>query len=133
MRIRESSIKEIFTQGEREAPLEACGYLAGKDNVVIRVFPMVNIDKSEEHFSFDPVEQFRVMREARNEGVDILGVYHTHPNSPARPSAEDIKLAYDSSAVYVIASLLPGLEKVRAYKILKGEVTEELLTVEKNV
>ena len=133
MRIRESSIKEIFTQGERETPLEACGYLAGKDNAVNKVFPMANIDKSEEHFSFDPAEQFKVMREARNEGLDILGVYHTHPNSPAGPSAEDIKLAYDSSVVYVIASLLPGSKKVRAYKISKGEVTEELLMVDKNV
>lgn len=133
MKIKESDVIKIFKQGGEEAPLEACGYLAGKDNIVTKVFPMVNLDKSEEHFSFDPAEQFRVMREARNEGLDIFGVYHTHPNSTAKPSAEDIKLAYDSSVVYVIASLLPGLEDIKAYKILQGEVTEELLTVDKNV
>lgn len=133
MKIFESDVVKIFEQGEREAPLEACGYLAGKDNVVTKVFPMVNIDKSEEHFTFAPAEQFRVMRKARNEGLDILGVYHTHPNSAARPSAEDIKLAYDASVVYVIASLLPGLKAFKAYKISKGEVKEELLMVEKNV
>jgi len=133
MKISESDVKAIFKQGKEESPLEACGYLAGKDNAVTKVFPMVNIDKSKEHFSFDPAEQFKVMREVRNVGLDILGVYHTHPNSPAKPSAEDIKLAYDNSVVYVIASLLSGLEDIKAYKISKGEAAQELLTVEKNV
>ena len=132
MKISESDVKAIFKQGKEESPLEACGYLAGKNGSVIKIVPMRNIDKSEEHFSFDPAEQFKVMRESRNEGLDILGVYHTHPNSPARPSVEDIKLAYDSSVVYVIASLLPGMEEIKAYKITKGEVNEELLMVEKN-
>jgi len=105
MRIPKTIIETIFAQGERESPNEACGYLAGTNGEVRKAVPMTNVDHSPEHFSLDPREQFAALRQSRGEGLDILAVYHTHPASPARPSAEDIRLAYDPATVYVIASL----------------------------
>ncbi|OGF44424.1 MAG: hypothetical protein A2452_06060 [Candidatus Firestonebacteria bacterium RIFOXYC2_FULL_39_67] len=130
MKIRKRDIEEIFAQGEIEAPIEACGYLGGKNGVIKKIFPMRNVDESKDHFSLDPAEQFKVMREARIEGFDILGVYHTHPNSPARPSEEDIKLAYDADKIYVIASLEGGKREAKVFKILEGAVKEEFLEIE---
>ena len=86
-------IKKLFSHGEKEAPLESCGYLAGKENVVIKQYPMQNIDQSEQHFSLDPAEQFQAIRKARSKGLEILAVYHSHPATPARPSLEYIQLA----------------------------------------
>ena len=129
MEIKKADILKIFSQGEKEAPIEACGYLAGKENTVMKIFPMKNIDDSEEHFSLDPEEQFKVMREARSEGLEIIGVYHTHPNSPARPSVEDIRLAHDNTKIYIIASLLSGSKEIKAYKILEGNVKEKILMI----
>jgi len=114
--------EEIFAHGLREAPLEACGYLSGSGAAVVRAHPMRNADQSPEHFTLDPEEQFRVIREARAQNLKILAVYHTHPASPARPSAEDIRLAFDPNIVYVIASLLGGQRDIKAFNIAGGVV-----------
>ncbi len=130
MRIPKKIVETIFAQGERESPNEACGYLAGTNGEVKKAVPMTNVDHSPEHFSLDPREQFAAVRQTRGEGLDILAVYHTHPASPARPSDEDIRLAYDPAAVYVIASLVPGKREAKAFRIRQGAVTPEELVVE---
>lgn len=127
-KINQEIVNQIFKHGESEAPIEACGYLAGKDNIVIKSYPMANKDRSEEHFALDPEEQFKVIREANSLGLKILAVYHTHPVTPARPSNEDIRLAYDPNIVYVIASLLD--KDIKAFKIRKGEVLTLKIEIE---
>ncbi|MBW2366750.1 MAG: M67 family metallopeptidase [Deltaproteobacteria bacterium] len=129
MKILKQIVTDVFKQAKAEAPLEACGYLAGKDGVITESFPMTNIDRSETHFSFDPEEQFNVMRFVREKGLKILGVYHSHPETPARPSAEDIRLAYDPDISYVIASTANNLEDIESFKIKQGKVTPEPLEI----
>lgn len=107
---------EMLDQARREAPVEACGYLAGRGRRVARLFPMTNADHSPVHFSFLPEEQLRVVRVARAAGLRLLGCYHSHPAGPPRPSAEDLALARDPAAVYLIVSLLPGHESPVAFR-----------------
>ena len=120
--ILQSIRAKILAHAQRELPIEACGYLAGKDGVVTRIFELTNIDQSNEHFSFDPKEQFNVMRTTRNEGLELIANYHSHPETPARPSEEDIKLAYDPNILYFIASLADGAQDLKAFSIKHGEV-----------
>lgn len=101
------------------APIESCGYLSGQDNQVAKFYPMTNIDNSPEHFTFDPKEQFSVLKEARREGKGLLAVYHSHPASPARLSQEDIRLFNDPNTVYIIVSLMQGVEDMKAFKVIK--------------
>jgi proteasome lid subunit RPN8/RPN11 len=119
MKIDQAIVAAIFLQGEKELPAEACGYLAGHEDHVTHRYPMTNTDHSPEHFTLDPQEQFKVIKTIRQEGLQLLAVYHTHPQSPARPSDEDIKLAYDPTIVYIIASLI-GAKAIKAFKIVKG-------------
>ena len=100
-------------------PIESCGYLAGKDNVITSFYPMTNIDNSPEHFSFDPKEQFSVVKEVRAKEEKILAVYHSHPETPARLSEEDIKLFNDPDPVYIIVSLKDELPQIKGFKVLK--------------
>jgi proteasome lid subunit RPN8/RPN11 len=79
--------------------------LTGKGNEAIKQYPLTNIDHSPEHFSFDPKEQFAVLREARSQGLQIIANYHSHPESSARPSEEDIRLAFDPDIIYIILTL----------------------------
>lgn len=125
MKIPQKIVDEIFDQAREETPLEACGYLAGTGDMVQARYPMTNIDQSEEHFSFDPKEQFAAVKQARAAGLSLLAVYHSHPASPARPSEEDIRLAYDPQMLYIIASLQDFY--IKAFRISEGKVAEELL------
>lgn len=129
MKMLKGILETIYTHAEEEAPLEACGYLAGKEDVVTTNYPMANVDQSEIHYSFDPEEQFRVIKTVRNSGLEIIAAYHSHPETRARPSEEDIRLAHDSSIIYVIVSLENGKRTCGAFSIKEGLVTTEPLEI----
>jgi proteasome lid subunit RPN8/RPN11 len=129
LRIEKKILSALLAHGRREEPNEACGYLAAKDGVVCRHFELRNIDAAPDHYSMDPAEQFAVIRRMRDEGLQVAAVYHSHPETPARPSVEDIRLAHDPGMTYVIVSLMAGVEPVRAFKIKQGEVLDVPLQV----
>ncbi len=114
----------IVKQAKEELPNEACGLLVGVADEVKKRFPLTNVDHSPEHFSFNPAEQFRVLRTARSEGFQILANYHSHPETPSRPSAEDIRLAYDPNILYLILSLASEDPVLKAFQIVNGVSTE---------
>ena len=115
--------KQIYTDMVDHArslsPIESCGYLAGKEGVVTTFFPMTNTDNSPEHFTFDPKEQFAAVKQARANGEQLLSVYHSHPVSPARLSAEDIRLFNDPNTVYIIVSLKEETPVVNGFLVKK--------------
>ena len=129
LKIKQEIVDRIVAHGRNEAPLEACGYLAEKDGVISQHFELTNIDKSPVHFSMDPSEQFAVVKECRNQGLKIRAVYHSHPETPARPSNEDIKLAHDPSLSYIIVSLAEADPKIKSFIIHKGVVELEPLEI----
>lgn len=130
MKIDREIYQQLVAEAHEHSPLECCGYLAGNDNKVTKAYPMKNIDESQIHYSFEPKEQFQVVKEIRNEGLKVLAVYHSHPETPARPSEEDIRLAYDPEVSYVIISLCNNREDVKSFRIQNGKVSPEELTVQ---
>ena len=129
MKIPKEIIDAIFTHAHEDAPIEACGYIAGENEEVKKYYRLKNMDRSEEHFSFEPKEQFETIKAIRAENMEIKGVYHSHPLTPARPSKEDIRLAYDPTISYVIASLADDKETIKSFKIIDGEVTPEPIEI----
>jgi len=129
LRIPQLIINDLFDHAKNGLPEEVCGYLAGTDREVTQQFRLTNIDHSNEHFSFDPKEQFQVVREARKAGLEILANYHSHPETPARPSQEDIRLAYDTNISYVIVSLAAEIPDIKSFRIKNGEVEKEEIEV----
>ena len=103
-------------------PNESCGLIAGTVDgdvkTVEKVYLLTNIDASREHFSMDPKEQLAAVKDARAAGLAMLGNFHSHPESPSRPSEEDKRLAYDSTAEYLILSLMePGNPVLKAFGV----------------
>lgn len=128
MKITTSVLKSITEHGRRELPLEACGYLAQKNGIVTKHYEMRNQDHRGDHFTMDPREQFAAVKDMRESGLKLAAVYHSHPETPARPSEEDIRLAYDPEISYVIISLADqGKTVVKSFKIRKGKVSHEVL------
>lgn len=124
--ITESTYQSILAQAQKDAPVESCGYLLGTDReTATENYPMTNVDHSEEHFSFDPKEQFAAVKYARQRGLKIVGNWHSHPASPSRPSEEDKRLAYDPGILYFILSLAAEKPVLNAFRIVDGEVVEK--------
>jgi len=97
--------ERMLEQARAEAPIEACGILAGSDGRVEKLYTMRNADQSRYHCMMEPKEQFAVVKAIRRAGLKMLAVYHSHPETPARPSEEDVRLALTPDVVYVIVSL----------------------------
>jgi proteasome lid subunit RPN8/RPN11 len=111
-------------------PLEVCGILGGKDGVVSAIYRMTNTDLSNEHFMMDPREQFAVVKDMRAQGLDMAAIYHSHPETPARPSEEDIRLALTPGVSHLIVSLAVAEEPVaRSFRISGGRVEPEDLVL----
>jgi len=121
---------DIVTHARVDAPIEACGLLAGADGVVKRAYRLTNCDASPEHFSLDPREQFAAAKEMRAAGLELLAVYHSHPASPARMSDEDLRLALAPGMRYVIVSLVNAEQpEIKSFTIGDGIPLEEPIAI----
>jgi [CysO sulfur-carrier protein]-S-L-cysteine hydrolase len=130
MDLDETLFKEMVAHGLREFPNEACGLLAGRDGAPGRFYPMTNLDASPVSYRLDPKEQLRVFDEMDEEGVELLGIFHTHTHSEAYPSDTDTRLAFYPDAAYLVMSLSDREAPVlRAFRIVEGEIAEEELTI----
>lgn len=122
--IRKADLQKIFEHCDREYPNEACGILAGTGNRVEKTYSLMSEMPSPAFYRIDSKEHFRVMREMREAGRDLIGIYHSHTVSPAFPSATDVELAYYPEAVYVIVSLMDrGNPDIKGYTICEGRIT----------
>ena len=123
-------LNEIISHCKEVYPNEACGILAGKGNVVQRIYKMTNIEKSGVSYMMEPGEQFTVMKEMRENRLEMTAIYHSHPGASAYPSAKDISLAFYPDSLYVIASLIDDEPAVKAFEIKDGRIREaEILII----
>jgi proteasome lid subunit RPN8/RPN11 len=130
-RITDTAWKLQIADCEKHYPHEACGLLVGpapKDRHSIRiteahVVPNLNTERAHDRFVLDPRTFDQIDREIRKRGLEVVGIYHSHPDHPAEPSAFDLARAQevveafgDNSWVYFIASIVKGkLEICRAW------------------
>jgi len=129
MLIPQNILEQMVAHARQEAPIEACGYLIGKNGRITQCYPVRNDDQAEDHFTFTPEEQHLALLTAEREGLEIMALYHSHPRGAARPSAEDLRLAFDPSLLYVIISLVDRKDSVRAFHIREGKIEEEQVVV----
>ena len=116
----------ILEHARAEAPNEACGLLAGQDGHVARVLAATNVAENPRvGYLMDPHDQIRHFRTIEKQGLDLLGIYHSHPVSQAYPSPTDLTMAYYPEAVYAIISLMRSDHPVlRTFRIVDGQVSE---------
>lgn len=106
-------------------PEEACGLIAGQGASAVAIYPVENRLHSPVAYEMEPVAQIQAMLALEAEGWDMLGIYHSHPHSPAQPSATDLAQAYYPDARYVIISLINSEQPVvRAFSLRDGAATE---------
>ena len=122
--------EDMLEQARAEAPVECCGILAGRDGRAEKLYKMANSEHRRDHFMMAPEQQFEAVKDIRSSSLDMLAIYHSHPETPARPSAEDIRLALTPDVVYVILSLLGNNGPVvKGFQIEDGTVGEVSIDV----
>jgi proteasome lid subunit RPN8/RPN11 len=128
--LKRQHLAEMIAHSREQAPLEACGILAGKQGRVVKLYRARNADRSPVSYRLEPEEQYRVFKDIEERALDIVGIYHSHPTSPPVPSAIDLEQAYYPEAIYFVVSLAdPVKPKAKAFRIVDGETTEEEITL----
>lgn len=115
---------EIVAAARAGYPEEICGLVAGVNNRAARLYPVENILHSPVAYEMNPLEQIKAMLAIEAQGMEMLAIYHSHPNGPAFPSATDIALAFYPDALTLIVSLEEFEKPVMgAFAILDGKVS----------
>ena len=120
---------EIEGHALQAQPSECCGLLSGENGLITDLHRLRNTaQKPETRYFASPEDLFTAMRRIREAGQKLLGVYHSHPRTPAYPSASDVEMAFYPEAIYFIVSLEPGIE-LRAFRIQGSTINDVELSV----
>ena len=120
--------QEMLDYVRQHAPLEACGLLAGQNERVEKVIFVQNRAQSPVRYVMDPYEQLQAFDWIESHGLDLLGIFHSHPAGPEAVSATDIaEAAYE--VVYLIWSRNQNDWQVRGFRIEHGNATEVPLQI----
>lgn len=116
-------------------PLEVCGLLSGTvdgtlNATVASLHRADNLAASSRVYTLDPKAMLRADREAEAAGGQIIGVYHSHTHTDARPSPTDVAEAPDPDWHYVLVSLRDVHPSVRSWRIRDGKIEEETVVLE---
>ncbi|MBW6464430.1 MAG: M67 family metallopeptidase [Dethiobacteria bacterium] len=122
---------EMIRHARGELPYEACGIIAGvAGKKAVKFYPARNELKSETRYNIAPEDLYSILMELEKKGLDVWGIFHSHPSSPAYPSATDIKQSYYPDSYYLIVSFLnPNKPELRVFKIDGEEVAEMVVII----
>ena len=128
LKLKKEDYEKILDHCRKGLPNESCGLLGGTIEGDV-----TNIDESNEHFSMDPKEQLSAIKDIRQNGYQMIGNFHSHPESPSRPSEEDKRLAFDPNIEYLILYLMDaenpvlkafGVDKEKNVTVHELQITE---------
>ena len=121
-------LQKMITHVHAHAPLEACGLLAGRDSKVESVLAVTNQAQSEVRYVMDPIEQLNAFEWIDSNGLELIGIFHSHPTGPEAVSPTDIaQAAY--AVVYVILAPVDNTWRARGFWIENGGYSEVALQV----
>lgn len=126
--LRKRHWQEMLEHVDGQAPLEACGLLAGKNDRVEKVLLVRNQAHSPVRFVMEPYEQLEAFHWIDSHDLELLGIFHSHPAGPETASVTDIKeAAYE--VVHLIWSRNHDRWQARGFWIENGDVTEVPLQI----
>ena len=124
-------VNQILAHAQNDDETEICGFISAKQGKIRAVYPVQNISDSPAcAYKMDEKQQIDAMRNMREAGEELFGIYHSHPSTDAVPSITDIREAAYPEAVYFIVSLnTVGVLEMRAFSLKDDIVTELILDV----
>ena len=116
-------VRQLLSEAQHSPSAEVCGLISARDGEPFRVYPVPNVSQTPARFfTMDPKSQIHAMRSMRDAGEELFAIYHSHPDGPATPSAEDLAQAAYPGALYLIISLQPKhAPTLRAFWLRGGQ------------
>jgi proteasome lid subunit RPN8/RPN11 len=125
-----SSVADAVIAHAKECqPRECCGILLGTTDHITEAVRAGNLSESPTRFLIDPKAHIEARRMARAQGLQVVGFYHSHPHSPALPSATDLAEAQYPGCVHLIVGFVQGTPEIRIYDYSDGRAAELQATV----
>ena len=117
-------LEEIVEHAKAVYPNEACGLLAGRNNMAGRFIPMQNTRASQTEYEMDPGQLVKELRSIRESGNTLVGIFHSHPFGPPQPSRRDVDGFHYPEAACLIVSLEDADHpRAVAFRIIESEVS----------
>jgi [CysO sulfur-carrier protein]-S-L-cysteine hydrolase len=130
LRITAGQLATMVAHCIATVPEEGCGLLVGTpDGTVTSVHPTGNAAASAQVYTVDPHDHIRIDRQAEDDGLAVIGVFHSHTHTDPWPSPTDIAQAPDPDWHYVVVGLRHEVPSTRSYRIVDGNISEETLVV----
>ncbi|MEZ0323797.1 MAG: M67 family metallopeptidase [Hydrogenothermaceae bacterium] len=127
----------IKKQGEEGYPFEICGFMIGKMDYTTSVREVLEViqvenqnkERANDRFDISPKDYMKIENYADSKGLQIVGIYHSHPDHPDRPSQTDLMYALEDMS-YIIISVKNGkTESFRSWYLKDGKFEEEEVKV----
>jgi proteasome lid subunit RPN8/RPN11 len=129
MTLASSVADAVIAHAKECQPRECCGILLGTTDHIAEAVRAGNLSESPTRFLIDPKAHIEARRTARARGVEVVGFYHSHPHSPALPSATDLAEAQYPGCVHLIVGFVEGTPEIRIFNYSDGQAAELKTTV----
>lgn len=126
IQIQSAVLREMIEHARVDPRLECCGLLAGRENQITHTYPAENVAiNPSTSYEVSAKEIVNLTRQIREDGLELLGIYHSHPNEKEEPSETDVTAAgYPDAAYFIIARVSDQHPQVRAFLIRDDQVSE---------
>lgn len=114
-------------------PRETCGLLIGRllgggpEVCDATACHNLNSVRAEDRFELDPQDFIKADQAARDVGLELVGIWHSHPDHPARPSATDREFAWEGWSYLILSVERDGVRDVRSWRLEDEDFVEEAI------
>ncbi len=137
IKIDPQPLKTMYLHAEEVFPFECCGFMYGHDDPERRITLVVPVENSKEgdqrrRFEISPFEYMKAENFALKNKLQLLGVYHSHPNHPAIASEHDLAVAMPYFSYVIISVINEKRADIKSWQLKDGkrEFSEELVETE---
>jgi proteasome lid subunit RPN8/RPN11 len=130
LKIKKELLEKIKSQAEKDYPYETCGIMIGKEEDELLAVENANKERKNDRYEINPKDYMKAERYADEKGLQIVGIYHSHPDHPDMASKTDEERAFEYLS-YMIVSVQKGKAvSFRSFELLDKKMVEEKVIVE---
>ena len=130
IRLHSTHMEKMQAHVDSMAPEEACGVLGGVADQSSKVIPIENVYHSPMRYRMKPQSQWDAFQHLEREGLDLIGIYHSHPSGPEEPSLTDVRQAYYPEVFYLIWFRNEMTWQCSAFRIVNSSVSQLKIIIE---